>query len=41
MTDLEDAALYVECRPHLSALLVPGEGDPIALGDLPLAGEPG
>ncbi len=41
MTDLEDAALYVECRPHLSALLVPGEGDPIALGNLPLTGEPG
>jgi FAD:protein FMN transferase len=38
VTPVEEAAGYVERRPHLSALLVPDGGDPVALGSLPLAG---
>ena len=37
LTDVADAVWYVACRPHLSALLVPYEGEPVVLGDLPLA----
>ena len=32
-----DAESYVAARPHLAALVVPAEGDPIPLGRLPLA----
>ncbi|MGZ4411054.1 MAG: hypothetical protein ACXVY8_02875, partial [Gaiellaceae bacterium] len=34
---LEEALPYVAARAHLSALLVPDEGDPVEIGDLPLA----
>ncbi|MGZ4399865.1 MAG: FAD:protein FMN transferase [Gaiellaceae bacterium] len=34
---LEEALAYVAARAHLSALLVPDEGDPVEIGDLPLA----
>jgi thiamine biosynthesis lipoprotein len=32
-----DAAAHVAAHPHLSALFVPAEGEPVALGPLPLA----
>jgi thiamine biosynthesis lipoprotein len=35
---VEDAAAYVAARPGLAALVVPGTGAPLVLGDLPLAG---
>ncbi len=37
VTDPADAGTYLAARPHLAALLVPAEGDPVALGRLPLA----
>jgi thiamine biosynthesis lipoprotein len=37
VTDPADAEIYVAARPHLAALLVPDDGDPVALGRLPLA----
>ena len=37
VTDPADAETYVATRPHLAALVVPDEGDPVALGRLPLA----
>jgi thiamine biosynthesis lipoprotein len=33
----EDAAAHVAAHPTLSALFIPSEGDPVALGPLPLA----
>ena len=37
VTDPALAREYVEARPNLAALLVPDEGEPVALGPLPLA----
>ncbi len=37
VSPLEDAAALLARRPSLSALLVPLSGDPIVIGDLPLA----
>lgn len=36
ITRLDDAPALLEARPSLSALLVPSEGGPIVLGELPL-----
>ncbi len=39
VTDPGDVDAYLEARPHLAALLVPDEGEPVVLGGLPLAKE--
>jgi thiamine biosynthesis lipoprotein len=36
MTPVEEARAYVEERPLLAALVVPAEGEPLVVGDLPL-----
>ena len=40
LVDVADAISYVAGRPLLSALLVPDDGEPIVLGDLPLVEAP-
>ncbi len=39
ITPLAEAAAYLEARPHLGALLVPDEGEPLVLGRLRLLAE--
>ena len=39
VTDIDVARDHLVLRPHLSALLIPHEGDPIVIGSLPLAPE--
>ena len=40
VTPLEDAEDFLGARPHLSALVIPGEGQPIVVGDVPFLGKP-
>lgn len=39
VADVEEARTYLASRRHLSALLIPQQGDPIVVGRLPLARE--
>jgi len=40
ITPVEDAPAYLRGHSHLSALLVPFEGEPVVVGNLPLVGDP-